>query len=103
MNNHSYKIIVICNSDIILKGLAEILTGCNSDEIILLHQPNELIDYPHLSGYLLLILPYPIYGKNEAFLKRMFLNAKESKYLYLNEEQRDEPSKELINIYDNRN
>ena len=102
MNNPVNKILVICNSDIILKGLAEILTGCDSDEVILLHHPNELIDYPNLSGYLLLILPFDIFELNEEFLKRMFSNARETKYLYLNTEFKNQDPKGHLNICDNQ-
>lgn len=102
MNNPENKILVICNSDIILKGLAEILTSCNSDEVILLHHPNELIDYPNLSGYLLLIAPFHIFELNEEFLKRMFSNARETKYLFLNNEDKNPTSKGNLNIYDNQ-
>jgi DNA-binding CsgD family transcriptional regulator len=102
MNNSVNKILVICNSDIILKGLAEILTGCDSDEVILLHHPNELIDYPNLSGYVLLIVPLHIFEMNEEFLKRMFSNARETKYLYLNNDFENIASKGGLNICDNQ-
>ncbi len=102
MNNPVNKILVICNSDIILKGLAEILTGCDSDEIILLHRPNELIDYPNLSGYLLLIVPFHIFETNEEFLKRMFSNARETKYLYLNNDFENTALNGGLNICDNQ-
>jgi DNA-binding CsgD family transcriptional regulator len=102
MKNNINKIIVICNSDIILAGMAEILTGCNSDEVILLHHSNELMDYPYLSGYILLIIPFNIFEKNERLLRRMFSNAKKIKCLYLNLEEKDENSSKSINIYDNK-
>ena len=102
MNSNINKIIIICNSDIILSGIAEILTGCNTDEVILLHHTTELMDYPYLSGYILLIIPFNIYDMNEGFLKRMFSSAKEIKYLYMNHEVKDETSGESVNIYDDK-
>jgi len=102
MNNNINKIIVICNSDIILTGLGEILTVCNSDEIILLHHSTELIDYPYLSGFVLLIIPFTIYNNNEGFLRRMFSGAKEIKYLYMSHEGKDVNAGESINIYDDK-
>ena len=102
MNNARNSIIVICNSDIILKGMAEILSGTDSDEVILLHHPGELIDYPHLSGYLLLISPLHIYEPNEEFLGRMFSNARETKYLVLNTDETSLTTKGELNIYDNQ-
>lgn len=102
MNNSVNKILVICKSDIILKGLAEILTGCESDEVILLHHPNELIDYPNLSGYLLLIIPFLSFELNEEFLKRMFSNARETKYLFLDTDDGNPAAKGDLNIYDSQ-
>ncbi len=102
MNNHLYKIVVICNSDIILKGMGEILSDCHSDDIILLHQSNELIDYPHLLGYVLLILPGKVAEKNGGFLKRVLSSAKEYKYLYLEVEVGNESTKGSVNIYDDQ-
>lgn len=101
MNNHTNKIIVICNSDIILKGLADILTECNSEEVILLHHINELIDYPHLSGYILLIMPLNVFEGNERYIKRMFSNANGIKQLILSFEEKSEIANRDINIHDN--
>lgn len=97
MNN---QIIVICNSDIILKGLADILTGCLSDEVLLLHQTNELIDYPHLSGYVLLIMPLVEFKENESFLKRALYNANEIKHVQLIYEEKSEVANTVINIHE---
>jgi DNA-binding CsgD family transcriptional regulator len=101
MSNYSRRIIVICNSDIILKGLAEILSGCHSDEVILLHQSNDLVDYPHLTGYLLVILPLKSAEESGAFLRRVFFNVKEVRYLYLNIELRSDSSGGSFHIYEN--
>ncbi len=102
MNTPANKILVICNSDIVLKGLSELLTGCDSDEIIILHHPNDLIDYPNLSGYLLLIIPIQLFELNEEFLKRMFSNARETKYLFLYLDDQNPPAKDSLNLYDNQ-
>jgi len=79
MNSSLNKIIVICNSDIILAGMAEILTGCNSDEVILLHLSIELMDYPYLSGYILVILPLSIFEMNERLLNQIFSHVRKTK------------------------
>jgi len=102
MNNHTNKIVVICNSDIVLKGLAEILAGSNSDEVILLHQTNELIDYPHLSGYLLFVMPSNILKENDGFLNRVITNTKKVRHLHLSYDKKPEISDESINIHDNQ-
>jgi DNA-binding CsgD family transcriptional regulator len=102
MNNLTCKIIVICNSEIILKGLAEILTDCNSEEVILLHQVNELIDYPHLSGYILLLMTSVAFSENDAFLNKMFANTSVVKHLPLSYEEKSPNYSSLINIHDSR-
>ena len=102
MINHTNKIVVICNSDIILKGLADILNGSNSDEVILLHHTNELIDYPHLSGYILLVMPLNILKENESFLKRLLANTNKIKHLHLNFDEKPEILDIAINIHDNQ-
>lgn len=101
MNNQTSKIIVICSSDIILKGLADLLNGCNSDEVILLHQKNELFDYPHLSGCILLIMPLNLFRESEGFLKRVFSNANEIKHLHLSYDEMPEIENTAISIHDN--
>jgi len=102
MNSSLNKIIVICNSDIILAGMAEILTGCNSDEVILLHLSIELMDYPYLSGYILVILPLSIFEMNERLLNQIFSHVRKTKYLYLNLNEKEENSGDSINLYDNK-
>jgi len=102
MNSSLNKIIVICNSDIILAGMAEILTGCNSDEVILLRHSNELMDYPYLSGYILVILPLSIFEMNERLLNQIFSHVRKTKYLYLNLNEKEENSGDSINLYDNK-
>lgn len=56
MNQNMNKIIIVHPSDIILHGLSNILSETFSDEIILLKHPDELTDYPHLSGLLIIII-----------------------------------------------
>ena len=100
MNSNLNKIIVICNSDIVLAGMAEILTGCNSDEVMLLHHSNELMDYPYLSGYILVILPLSIFEMNERLLNQIFSHVRKIKYLYLNLNEKDENSGDSFNLHD---
>jgi hypothetical protein len=45
-NLRSKVIVVISGSDIVLRGLGDILQHCRADEIILLHQTDELINIP---------------------------------------------------------
>jgi DNA-binding CsgD family transcriptional regulator len=101
-NNNSAKIIVICNSDIVLKGLGEILSLCNTDEVILLHQARELFDYPHLSGYILLIMPEDLFLENQQLINRLYTSSVEISHLNLNYDRLASPAKTGINIDDNQ-
>ena len=102
MNSNLNKIIVICNSDIVLAGMAEILTGSNSDEVILLHHSNELMDYPYLSGYFLVIVPRSIFEVNERLLNQIFSHVRKIKYLYLNLNEKIENSGDSFNLIDSK-
>jgi len=56
MNNSPNKsIVLISPSDVMLKGLSEILKSTLAGEIIQLHRGDEIIDYPELSGHFLVI------------------------------------------------
>lgn len=56
MNNSTNKsIVLISQSDVILKGLTEILKGSIAGEIIQLHRGDEIIDFPELAGNFLVI------------------------------------------------
>jgi DNA-binding CsgD family transcriptional regulator len=98
MNN---QIIVISDSDIILKGLADILKGCSSGEILFLRQTDELLDYPHLSGYTLIITTKDEFDKNEAFLKRILNKSIEIKHLQIVFGEKSETAIFAVNIHDN--
>ncbi len=56
MSQGQNKIIVIYPSEIILQGFSAILSGTFSNKIILLRHPDELSDYPHLLGHLVILI-----------------------------------------------
>lgn len=97
------KVIIICDSDIILKGLSAILSDCNADEVFLMHHKKELNDYPHLSGYILLIMPLNIINNYETQLKQILINAKNIKYLHLIFEEKNSINSSDIHINDKPN
>ena len=60
------------------------LTACNTDEVIMLHQARELFDYPHLSGYILFIMPEDLFEENQQLIKRIYASSLGISHLNLN-------------------
>ncbi len=81
--------------------MADILNDCLSNEVLLLHKTNELIDYPHLSGYVLLIMPLIEFKEDESFLKQALNNINEIKHVQLIYAEKPEVASLAINIFDN--
>jgi DNA-binding CsgD family transcriptional regulator len=92
-------ILVICDSDIILSGLSDILSTCRSEGLILIRRPEQLADYPHLLGYILLILPSEI---SADLIRERLPNAVDIKYLLLNLRSSGESGAERIALDDSR-
>ena len=70
-NNPDKSIIVICPSDILLTGLAEILKGTLATEVILLHRGDEMIDYPQLTGHFLVIATPEELDKSSSLIRQV--------------------------------
>jgi DNA-binding NarL/FixJ family response regulator len=82
IEQHIY-IVIICPSEIVLAGLSSILNDAINYEIIAVNSVDELFNYPHLSGYVLLIVPEDIYSKNSITIKKIFSSIKNIKVLKL--------------------
>lgn len=82
IEQHIY-IVIICPSEIVLAGLCSILNDAINYEIIAVNNVDELFNYPHLSGYVLLIVPEDIYSKNSITIKKIFSSIKNIKVLKL--------------------
>jgi DNA-binding NarL/FixJ family response regulator len=75
MNNYASKSIVIIHaSEIVLKGLSEILKGSLADEVVALHRIDEIINYSELKGDLVVIVSPSELDKNLPFLEQVFQN-----------------------------
>lgn len=101
MNNSQNKfIVVISSSDIILAGLSEILKGCLTGEIILLHRGDEIIDYPELDGNILIIATAVEQEKSGLFIRQILSSAVNIHFMTLHLEATSAHSNQTINLFD---
>jgi DNA-binding CsgD family transcriptional regulator len=100
MHNQGITILLICNSDVILKGMAEVLSGSDGADLITLHRAEELQDYPHLSGYILLIMTDHQYREQEGLIQKIFPGISGTKHLSLVLDERLVGTSGKLNIFD---
>jgi DNA-binding NarL/FixJ family response regulator len=87
MNNYANKtILVIHPSEIVLRGLSEILKGSLAEEVILLHRADEAFNYPELKGDLIIIATASELVKSTSFLEQVFLSAASLRFISFNNE-----------------
>lgn len=100
MNSGTSKsVILISPSDIVLAGLAEILKNSQASEIIRLHRPGEIIDYPDLDGSIVVIAGNDEFEKYGDLVRRV-LSAGKIQFMGLFVEPNSETSEQNISIYD---
>jgi len=101
MNNSPNKtIVVVSPSDIVLAGLADILRGSLASEIILLHRGDEIIDYPQLSGNILVMATAEELEKSGTFIRQILASASPIQFLKLHLDTNSEYSNQAINFVD---
>jgi hypothetical protein len=69
--NKPINILVFNNSEIILKGISNIISEIGF-EPILIKNIEDFLDYPNLMGYILLILPQNLKDENATFIEKHF-------------------------------
>ncbi|OFX36950.1 MAG: hypothetical protein A2X08_16825 [Bacteroidetes bacterium GWA2_32_17] len=94
------KILVINKSDIILLGLNDLLKNSLSNEIIYINSADELENYPHLMGYIIVLISENDFYQNKALINKQLKNATKIAYLFI-ELNSDKISANTINIYEN--
>lgn len=101
MNNiQSKSIVVICQSDVVLTGLTEILRGSQAGEIIQLHRGDQIIDYPELNGnFLVLAIPEEI-TKNGDIIRQILGSAGKVQFMNLYLDANTALQNPSINLYD---
>ncbi len=101
MSNYSNKIVIIIHtSEIVLKGMSEILEGSLADEIVALRRIDEIINYSELKGDLIIIASSSELGKNLPFLEQVFQNSTNLKFVSFYTEQPETYSDVAISLND---
>jgi len=99
-SNQNKSIVLICQSDVILAGLNTILKSTQASEIIQLHRGDEVIDYPKLSGNILIIATPDEMDKSGAMIRQVLNSAVKIQFMNLNSDANPTPSNQTLNIYD---
>lgn len=101
MNNSPNKsIVLISPSDIVLKGLAEILKSSLAGEILQLHRGDEIIDFPELSGHFLVIANMEELEKSKLLIRHILPAEGNVQFLPLNLDPNLQAASPSLNIYD---
>lgn len=101
MNNSTIKsIVVISPSDILLTGLAEILKGSLAGEIIQLHRGDEIIDYPEMTGNILVIATSEELEKSRELVRQIISVAGKVQFMTLNLDKVSVQQNPSVSLYD---
>jgi len=101
MNPNLDKIIVIHPSEIILQGFSAIFSEFFLNEILLIKHPDNLYDYPHLSGEIIILISdeyYPLF-KNK--IDRLLTNCT-VKYIEIKSGNHSKTTAEAIHINESK-
>jgi DNA-binding NarL/FixJ family response regulator len=99
-SQQNISIIVICNSELILSGFAEILKDCANSELIVVKRSDELIDYQALQGAALIVATGEEQENSAAFIRKVLSATQQIKFLTLNLNVEPAYSNETINLFD---
>ena len=78
MSKQSGYIVIVSASDIILSGLNSMLGDFVNFEVITAKSIEDLSNYPHLSGYIILIIEEELYRSSYQYIKKSLLHTAES-------------------------
>lgn len=99
-SNQNISVIAISQSDLVLTGLFEILKGSLASEVILLHRGDELIDYPAMSGSILIIATSEEQEKSGLFIRQILTSAQNIHFMTLHLDSESVYSNQTINLFD---
>lgn len=99
-SQQNIAIIVICNSELVLAGFAEILKACTNFELIVAKRSDELIDYQALRGSVLVITTSEEQENSSTFIRKVLSSTQQIKFLTLNLADDLVYSNETINLFD---
>lgn len=94
------SIVVICQSEMVLTGLFEILKSSMASEVILLHRGDELIDYPALNGHILIIATSEEQEKSGSFVRQILTATQNIHFITLQLHPDSVYSNQTINLFD---
>jgi DNA-binding CsgD family transcriptional regulator len=101
MNSHSNKIVIVVSlSDIVLTGLSEILKGSLANEVILLHRADEIIDYPELKGYVVVVATVSEIEKSASFIRQILSLADNIQFMPFDFDSNSAHSNSALNLND---
>jgi DNA-binding NarL/FixJ family response regulator len=101
MNSSQAKtVVLICPSEVVLKGLSEILKGSQAAEILQLHRSDEVIDYPELTGNVVVIGMASELEKNQNFIKQVLSVAMGIQFLSLHFGDQPDANMPFISLFD---
>lgn len=84
MEDNQINILVFSPSEIIIRGLGSIISEAGFDYIPL-KKADDLLDYPHLLGLVLVIISQESYSENEQLIEQFCHEATEINYLFIGE------------------
>ncbi|MFY9152157.1 MAG: LuxR C-terminal-related transcriptional regulator [Prolixibacteraceae bacterium] len=96
----SKSIVVICQSDVVLTGLTEILRGTQAGEIIQLHRGDQIIDYPELTGNFLVLATPEEMEKNGEIIRQILSSAGKVQFMNLHLDTNSTYPNPSVNLYD---
>ena len=99
-SNQNTSVVVICQSDLVLMGLFEILKGCVANEVIVLHRGDELIDYQALGGSVLVIATSEEQERSSHFIRQILTSAHNVHFLTFHLGLESVYSNQTINLFD---
>jgi DNA-binding NarL/FixJ family response regulator len=101
MNNiQNISVVVISQSDVVLTGFFEILKSSLASEIILIHRGDELIDYPALSGHIVIIATSEEQEKSGSFIRQILSSTQNIHFITLHLHSESVYSNQTINLFD---
>jgi DNA-binding NarL/FixJ family response regulator len=101
INNHKrFIVVIVCSSELVLAGMAEVLKGSLANEVILLQRGDQIIDYPKMDGHVLVISTPEEQEKNGHFMRQILSTANNLHFLLLQMETVANYSSNTINLND---
>jgi len=99
-NSQISSVVIVCQSDLVLAGFAEILKGSLASEVLTIHRGDELIDYPAMKGHILILATSDEQLKSSNFIRQILTSAQGIHFMTLNLNEDSVYSNQTVNLYD---